>query len=566
MSGGAVDRAVRNRTWLVLLLALVLYVPFNGMRDLWYPDEPDIGEVAQKMYESGDLVAPRRNGTVWVDYPPMLYWVGCGVAFLAGGVGEWSLRMASALGALALLWLVLRAGARWFGAEAALWSALALLTMVQFAYNAVSYRPDVLFTLGFAGGLLLYAEGVGERARAGPRIAGFALFGFAVLAKGVLGLLLPGLILVLYHGSRREWRRILALAPLSLVSLALYLPWFVACGKVMVDEGLSAGILTEVWEQNCARFLSGEERGHGQPLLYYVGVLWADLAPWSLFLPLVAWQLVRDKLWREPRTRLLVIWALTSVAFLSLAATKRQVYLLVAYPAFALLIGRWLAGLATTAPADAMARAARVGLRALAVILGAAGLAALASPWILAAVLAHKPRPAFEAEALTALAGPLRILGVVVLAAAAWLAHAAWARGPRSAALRLAAAMAATFVVVQAFVLPAADPLKTYAPAGRWLRAQLPAGERHVALHYLDLGFHKMGAFAYELDGWIVLTKSEADIEAFFADHPDSLCVVAASELDPILASTRHDWRTAIVRDDLIAGRRPYVVLRAPSR
>jgi len=37
-------------------------------------DEPDIAEVALAMFNSGDWVAPRRMGVVWVDYPPMIYW------------------------------------------------------------------------------------------------------------------------------------------------------------------------------------------------------------------------------------------------------------------------------------------------------------------------------------------------------------------------------------------------------------------------------------------------------------------------------------------------------------
>jgi len=55
---------------------LLVYVSFLGLRDLWYPDEPDIAEACKAMLESGDWIAPRRNGLIWVDYPPMLYWAG----------------------------------------------------------------------------------------------------------------------------------------------------------------------------------------------------------------------------------------------------------------------------------------------------------------------------------------------------------------------------------------------------------------------------------------------------------------------------------------------------------
>ena len=94
--------ALRHRVLLLVLIGLLLYVPFLGLRDLWYPDEPDIGEVCQAMYESGDWVAPRRMGVIWVDYPPMLYWAGAASAHVLGGMSEFALRLPNALAAVRL--------------------------------------------------------------------------------------------------------------------------------------------------------------------------------------------------------------------------------------------------------------------------------------------------------------------------------------------------------------------------------------------------------------------------------------------------------------------------------
>ena len=52
------------------------------------------------MYESGDWISPRRNGVIWVDYPPFLYWAGCASAWVLGEVSEFTLRLPSALGAI----------------------------------------------------------------------------------------------------------------------------------------------------------------------------------------------------------------------------------------------------------------------------------------------------------------------------------------------------------------------------------------------------------------------------------------------------------------------------------
>ena len=65
---GLMSFAVRHRMVMLLLLCTVVYIAPLGLRDMWYPDEPDIAEVAQAMYVSGDWVAPRRMGVIWVDY------------------------------------------------------------------------------------------------------------------------------------------------------------------------------------------------------------------------------------------------------------------------------------------------------------------------------------------------------------------------------------------------------------------------------------------------------------------------------------------------------------------
>ena len=47
-------------------------------------------------------------------------------------------------------------------------------------------------------------------------------------------------------------------SPLSLVALAIYMPWFVACARAMGSDN----ILYELYAQNFARFTAAD-RGHG---------------------------------------------------------------------------------------------------------------------------------------------------------------------------------------------------------------------------------------------------------------------------------------------------------------
>ena len=190
---------VRHRILLLTGLGLLLYLPWLGLRDLWYPDEPDIAAVGKVMYESGDWVSPRRVGVIWVDYPPMIYWTATISAHALGGYSEFAFRLPTALAAIALVLLTCGVGSRWFNARAGLWAGFMLLTFQHYWYNAINYRPDVQFALPLAAGIFLYAAGVGDRPRWLLRVGAFVLLGVAMLAKGPLGLLLPGLVLTLWH-------------------------------------------------------------------------------------------------------------------------------------------------------------------------------------------------------------------------------------------------------------------------------------------------------------------------------------------------------------------------------
>jgi len=330
---------IRHRTLFLLLIGLVVYIAFLGMREVWYPDEPDIAEVARAMFVSGDWVSPRRMGVIWVDYPPMIYWFGTISSHLFGEMSAMSLRLPNALAAIATILVTAKVARAWFGEAAGFWAGFTLLTFLLFVYEGNSYRPDVSFTLTIAAGMFSYAGGVGDRGTVWHRMLAFAFFGLAMLSKGPLGVLLPGLVLVVWLGLQRQWWRILELAPLSLIALLVYGAWFFSNAEAM---GWSS-MLGEFYAQNLERFLSSENRGHGQPWYYYLRNFWLDFSPWSWLFPPTVWWLYRSEKWRDPKIQLALLWFVIFLAFLSLAATKRQLYLLPAFPAVAMLLGVWFA-------------------------------------------------------------------------------------------------------------------------------------------------------------------------------------------------------------------------------
>jgi 4-amino-4-deoxy-L-arabinose transferase-like glycosyltransferase len=551
---------VRHRYLVLFLLGLLLYVPFLGARDMWYPDEPDIAEVGKAMYDSGDWVSPRRVGVIWVDYPPMIYWTATIAAHAFGGYSEFAFRLPTALAAVGLVLLTCGAASRWFGARAGLWAGFMLLTFQQFWYNAINYRPDVQFALPLAAGMFVYAAGVGDRPRWWLRVAAFALFGLAMLAKGPLGLLLPGLVLVLWLGSRRQWLRIVELAPLSIVSLAIYLPWFAACARAMGSDN----ILYELYAQNFARFLSGS-RGHEQPFYYFFVNVWVDLFPWSFLLPFALWWIYRTARKQDRIVQLCLWWFGTFIIFLSIAATKRQLYLLPAYPAAALLLASWVATLGrqeareSVSPSDRPARIYSVCMAGLFLFLGLVVTGAAAALPLFAGDL---DVTALERDTLPALRAPVAAIGLAFLGAALWVFVGSKRREVQATLARIGVANVVLYGLLMAWLFPAMNPLRTFKPQSEWIRSQI-GDATHIGILDRWRGGLKKGGFALYADVLVDVMEEEDQVPGFFRRHPGSVVLIQERAAEETVRDFERDWRPRVI-GEFQAGSDSYYVVRAP--
>ncbi len=362
--------------WLsALALGLLCWLAFfHGLGALGLMDKTEalFVEVGHQMYQRGDWVTPWWNGERFFDYPVWGYWM-VALSFRLFGVTEWAARLPVALAAsavvvaaflLLLVWPLAAEPARRRHGRALLGAAVLATSPGWIGWGRTS-TTDMF--LSSAISLALFGFLLALRYPHHPRLAALGRIGLAgfsavaVLAKGPVGLLLPGLVIVVFlslTGQWGWWLRPWPLLAMLLLFLGVCLPWYVAAAQVngMAFLGGFLGF------SNLQRFTSVIYDHPGPPWFYLPWVVLL-LLPWSLFLPAAIgasrfWSWSR---WRPaglaPEERavaqlplVLLLWLSLMVAFFSAAATKLPGYILPALPAGSLLVALWWQPLTTGAP------------------------------------------------------------------------------------------------------------------------------------------------------------------------------------------------------------------------
>lgn len=357
---------------LAALVALIFALAATaGLRKLHLPDEGRYVGVAREMLLSGDWLTPTLNGLPYFHKPPLFYWITT-ASMSVFGINEWAARTAPVLGgalAAGSLGLFLR---RWAGERMAALAQTALLAQPMFFIGAQFANLDMLVAGCIAATLLLLADAALRVERGLPWQGGlmlaYAMAAAGVLAKGLIGVVIPALVIGAWLIVLRRWRLLRALlsGPGLLLFAALAMPWFA------LMEWRHPGFLDYFFVvQHFRRFTSGGFN-NVQPVWFLVVAL-----P-LLSLPGLPW-LVRGVLapapaaWREVPVRLLMgLWLTGVVAFFSIPQSKLLGYLLPALPPLAALMAHGL--LARGGPSPGLRRAWAASL-----VVGAAlGLGAVA--------------------------------------------------------------------------------------------------------------------------------------------------------------------------------------------
>ena len=299
------------------MLAAVLALSFFwqlGAVPLYDLDEGAFTEATREMVASGNYITPHKDGQPRYDKPALIYWLQAASA-QTFGLGEWSLRLPSALAAS--LW-VLAAVAfvrERLDPPTAILAGMVMALSLQVSLIAKAAVADALLNLFIALAFFeiyrFYARPEAG-SRSGPVLRAYLWMGLGFLTKGPVAVFFPMVASLLFfwsQGALGRWRQAV-LSPLGwLVFLLVAGPWYLA---IYLDDG--AGFFQSFFlKHNAGRF--GEAmHGHSGFLGYYFAVLPLIVLPFTGWLLRLLPDLPRA--WADPLDRFLWIWFLIGLRLL----------------------------------------------------------------------------------------------------------------------------------------------------------------------------------------------------------------------------------------------------------
>ncbi|WP_243370591.1 glycosyltransferase family 39 protein [Geotalea sp. SG265] len=308
-----------------------------GRLPLLETDEGRYMEIPREMLERGDFITPTLNYVKYFEKPPLHYWINA-LSIKIFGLTEFAGRFSGVLWGILGIMLTYFLGRKLFGRREGLYGALVLGTSAGFLIQSRTNITDTTLTICLTAALAFFAIAIQDNEKKKGRY--YYLFyifaALAVLAKGLIGIVLPGAIVFCYLLITRRWSLLKEMRLPTGILLFLFVaaPWFVAV-SAKNPEFARFFFIHEHFE----RFLT-KVHGRYKPFWFYAPVLLGCMLPWSLFIPAAvgnAWK-QRKAVGADARL-FLVLWVLIIFAFFSKSNSKLVPYILPVYLPLAVLIG-----------------------------------------------------------------------------------------------------------------------------------------------------------------------------------------------------------------------------------
>lgn len=322
---------LRNSKFLLFFLPCWLLL-LSWIRPLSVPDEGRYGDISRAMVESGDWLTPRIDGLPFMHKPPLLHWLSS-ILMELFGVHVWVLRLVPVLaGTLMLVGLFLFVKKHISEGVAQL-TVIILATNLLFFGSSQYINHDLLVASWITISVLCFADFT-ISTRKPILFLGYIAGAAAFLSKGLIGVLIPGMILLPWILYTKQWKKIPSLLnPLAILLFLLIIsPWLYA-----VQSKYPQFLHYFFIDQQFSRF-SSKEFNNKQPWCFYLLILFVSCLPWFFASRFESIKTIFKDYKQSGVFALLVWWFISVTVFFSIPPSKLAGYILPAVPPLAIFL------------------------------------------------------------------------------------------------------------------------------------------------------------------------------------------------------------------------------------
>jgi len=334
------EKLTLHKKLLFLLCASFFLLIFMLQNNILWTVESRWAAVCLQMQLRSDYLHPYIYNGPYYDKPLLSYWIILMLAKIFGSLNEWALRLPSAISGLLTIYCTYKLGSKLINHKTGLLAGWLLLTTFYFVFWSRTTSADMMTVAGTMLAVLWYFEHKEEHSFRNYFVF-FLIMAITSQTKGLLGFVLPLLVIIPDLFKDREWKQHLNKESFLGLFLAIfiYLVPF-AFSALYSDQTIHSSGIQEVIHENIQRFFKPFD--HKNPFYTYFIYLPIYTLPWTVFfLPALMHVFLNWKKY-NPQTLILCKSLAILFAFLTISGSRRSYYVLPLVPFAAIITSNWI--------------------------------------------------------------------------------------------------------------------------------------------------------------------------------------------------------------------------------
>ncbi len=326
----------------LIIVSYFLLMFGNSAISLTHPDEVFYIQTSKEMMIRQSWSTPYIFGSPQFEKPIFAYWLFIFAMKLFGITAFGARFMPALFGILGVIATYVISFLMFRNKKISFLSGIILATSFIWLALSRAVLTDMIFSVWVILSLGSFYYGYVERSRKNLGIIfSFVFAAIAVLTKGILGIIFPFGVILIFLLYKKELKFFWSIATVLGLGafFAIALPWHVAMYKQYGGE-----FINEYWGNVHVRRIFEAEHQKSNTWYFYLMTIFAGIFPWSFLLaPTACVTFKQIQVKRETRDALvfILIWIVWVCGLMQVAHSKLASYIAPIFPAIAILIGNY---------------------------------------------------------------------------------------------------------------------------------------------------------------------------------------------------------------------------------